>query len=263
MDRIAQIFKSGKKAFIPYITAGYPSTIETIDIMNILVDNGADIIELGFPFSDPTADGPTIQGASQYALDCGFRLSDYFTILEEFRSCNTSTPVVIFSYFNPIFHFGVEAYIEKIKHLGGDAFLIVDLPFEEQEEVLPVLNTLKMHLIQLIAPTTGRERVSKILARASGFVYQIALRGVTGARDSLDTEIFDNAAIVKEITDLPLAVGFGISKAEQIERILPIADGIVIGSAIVKTIHNNLPSFHKPLTAIVQEFAEVIHNPHE
>ena len=259
MDRITKIFNSRKKVFIPYITAGYPSVNETVDIMNILVENGADIIELGFPFSDPTADGVIIQKSSQQALQSGFQGQDYFTIIEKFRANNTDTPLVVFGYFNPIFHFGIKAYVEKIKQLGGDAFIIVDLPFEEQEEVRSVLDEFGMHLIQLIAPTTDTDRARRILSKATGFVYQISLRGVTGVRSEFAADLTENVQKIKGITSLPIALGFGISRAEQINQVLPLVDAIVVGSAIVEVIHNNLPDFHAPLKNKVQELANAIH----
>ena len=259
MDRIKQVFSSGKKVFIPYITAGYPSVSETVDIMDMLVANGADIIELGFPFSDPTADGVMIQQSSQQALQRGFQRQDYFTILERFRANNTSTPLVMFGYFNPIFHYGVKDYAEKIKQLGGDAFLVVDLPFEEQGEVRSILDEFGMHLIQLIAPTTDTERARRILSKATGFVYQISLRGVTGVRKDFADDLADNVERIKGITHLPIALGFGISRAEQIHKVLPLVNAIVVGSAIVEVIHNNLPDFQTPLKNKVQELANAIH----
>ena len=260
MDRIKRVFSSGKKAFIPYITAGYPSTAGTIEIMNILAAHGADIIELGFPFSDPTADGPTIQESSQYALDHRFTLKDYFSVLEKFRSSHPNIPVVIFSYYNPIFHFGIESFVKTVHQLGADAFIIVDLPFEEQAEIRPVIDRYYMHLIQLLAPTTDDKRKQTILAQATGFVYQISLRGVTGTRDTLDFDITDTIRGVKGMTSLPVAVGFGISKAAQIKKILSSVDGIVVGSALVETIRDNLLNFHEPLIEKVRELAQATHS---
>ena len=259
MDRIAQVFSSGRKAFIPYLTAGYPTVDECVTAMNILVDNGADIIELGFPFSDPTADGLTIQESSQYALERGFTLKDYFKILEVFRANHPTTPIVIFGYYNPIFHYGIEAYVKTVKQLGADALLIVDLPFEEQCEVRPIVDQHGIHLIQLIAPTTDTKRLPKILERATGFVYQISLRGVTGVRNSIEGDVVSMLKKMRKMTELPVAVGFGISTVDQIENLRSAVDGIVIGSAIVKTIGNNLPDFRNPLTNQVRSLAQAIH----
>lgn len=259
MNRIDQIFQSANKAFIPYITAGFPSVDETASIMHLLAANGADIIELGLPFSDPTADGKVIQASSQMALDRGLKLNDYFRIIESFRQTDQETPVVVFSYYNPIFHVGVEAFAARAKDAGADAFLIVDLPLEEQQEVRPALDKLGLHLIQLIAPTTPPERAERILAGASGFVYQISLKGVTGVRSSLPPDIAAHVAETKSMTSLPLAVGFGVAEAEQASAVAGVADGVVVGSALVKCIMDNQAGYREPLAALAGELAAATH----
>ena len=260
MNRIDKVFKTGRKVFVPYITAGYPSVDETITIMHDLVANGADIIELGYPFSDPTADGPVIQVSSQQSLEAGFRRDDYFRILSTFREKDQDTPVVVFSYFNPIFNLGVETFARRAKEAGGDGFLVVDVPFEEQPELRPTLDALDLHLIQLIAPTTPQERARTILANATGFVYQIARRGVTGMRTTMAEDASENARLIKDVTDLPIALGFGVSTPEQAAAIASYTDGVVVGSAIVKTITDNLPDYQPSLQNLIKGLADAIHS---
>ena len=259
MDRIENIFNSQERTFIPYITAGVPSAKETIDIMDVLVGNGADIIELGLPFSDPTADGPIIQKSSQHSLDQGFELQDYFSIIEGFRSQNQNTPIVVFSYFNPIFCYGIEPFFEKISSLGADAVLIVDLPYEEQSDVQVTLDKLDIHLIQLIAPTTPDSRAKLLLKNASGFVYQISLRGVTGSRKTMSGDVTSQIKRIRKLTELPIAIGFGISDVDQINLVKSLVDGIVIGSAVVDVIINNGLEYRDPLSKKIREFSEAIH----
>ncbi len=260
MNRIDRTFASGRKVFIPYITAGYPSVAETVKIMHLLVSEGADILELGYPFSDPTADGPVIQKSSQQALVNGFKRESYFRILEEFRGQDSETPVIIFSYYNPIFNMGVEAFAARAAAAGADGMLIVDVPFEEQQQVRPILDALGMHLIQLIAPTTPAARAKQIVEQASGFIYQIARRGVTGVRSDLSSDAAENAAAIKALTDLPVALGFGVSSPEQAGAIAKYADGVVVGSAIVKELSDRLPDYEEALAKLVRELAEAIHS---
>jgi tryptophan synthase alpha chain len=259
MDRIASIFQAGSKALVIYITAGYPSVKETVLIMHTLVENGADIIELGYPYSDPTADGSVIQASSQSALDFGFRPCDYFAILQEFRADNPVTPVVVFGYYNPIYHYGVDPFARKIKECGADALLVVDLPYEEQNEIRPVLDKYQLHLIQLIAPTTSDERARSILETATGFVYQILVKGVTGERNNLESNAVEQTQRIKLLTALPVVLGFGISTAQQAREVAQAADGVVVGSAIVREISNNLPDFQDRLAKRINELAGAVH----
>jgi len=259
MDRIKEIFATRSKVFIAYITAGYPTVTETVKIMRILVENGVDIIELGYPFSDPTADGEVIQESSQTALNNQFRQQDYFTILGEFRNEDTKTPVIVFSYFNPIFSTGVDTFAKNMADAGGDGMLIVDLPFEEQDEIRPILDSYGIHLIQLISPTTSEARARKILNTATGFVYQLSLCGVTGERDTIGDTIPTRTNDIKKLTDLPVTLGFGISKKEQINEIIHVVDGIIIGSAIVRTIRDNIPKYESHLIDKITQFSDSIH----
>ena len=259
MNRLDRVFARGRKAFIPYVTAGYPSVAETVEILHQAVAHGADILELGYPFSDPTADGPVLQVSAQVALQRGFTRPDYFTILRTFRQRDPQTPVVVFSYYNPIFHLGTERFVQTVAEAGADAMLVVDLPFEEQGELRPCLDRAGMHLIQLIAPTTPEARARAILAQASGFVYQIARLGVTVARTELSTERAGQAARLRQWTSLPIALGFGVSTPEQAATVARYTDGVIVGSAIVKTITDHLPDYQAPLQAQVQALADAIH----
>lgn len=260
MNRIDRFFKSGRKAFIPYITVGHPSMAATDTILDILVEEGADIIEFGFPFSDPMADGPVIQASSQQALSNGFTRQGYFETLASFRERHPEVPVVIFTYYNPLFSFGVEAYVAKAAEAGADGMLIVDLPLEEQPQVRPMLDRHELHLIQLIAPTTPETRARQILEHATGFVYQIARRGVTGMQTSLANDASGQSALIKELTDLPVALGFGVSSGEQAKAIAGTTDGVVVGSALVKTVTDHQEAFEEPLRKLARELATAVHS---
>lgn len=259
MNRLDQVFARRRKAFIPYLTAGYPTVAETVAILHQVVAHGADILELGYPFSDPTADGPVLQVSAQVALQRGFTRDDYFRILREFRARDTQTPVVVFSYYNPIYHLGAERFVATAAEAGADAMLVVDLPFEEQGELRPHLDRAGMHLIQLIAPTTPEPRARAILAQASGFVYQIARLGVTGARTELSADLAAQADRLRQWTRLPIALGFGVSTPDQAATVARSTDGVIVGSAIVKTITDHLPDYQAALAAQVQGLADAIH----
>ncbi len=259
MNRIDTFFAKGRKAFVPYITAGHPSADDTLEIMKLLVDNGADIIELGMPFSDPTADGPTIQASSQRALEQGFRREQYFEIIRKFRETDADTPIIAFTYYNPIYHMGIETFSKRLAEVGGDGVLIVDVPFEEQQEVLPMLEANGLYLIQLVAPTTPDTRIKQIVERGGGFIYQIALKGVTGVRDSLSDDAKVNAQRTKSFTGLPVCMGFGVSNGEMASAVASAADGVVVGSALVDCISKHMPNYKEALTNLVQELADASH----
>ena len=263
MNRIDTVFSQldTEAAFVPYITAGHPGVDATPEIMRLLAENGSDIIELGYPFSDPTADGPVIQASSQQALEAGFRRDDYFRIIRRFREHDTTTPIVAFTYYNPVFHYGTEAFIDALHDAGADAMLLVDVPLEEQDEVMDLLQARVMHLIQLIAPTTPDERAREIVARAGGFVYQVGLKGVTGVRKSLADDALDNIARTRKLTDLPVCMGFGVSSGETAAAVARAAAGVVVGSALVNCITENSADYGPALTRLVQELADATHRP--
>jgi len=218
----------GEKGLIVYLVAGDPSLEKTREIILGLDGAGVDVVEVGVPFSDPTADGPTIQSASRRALQNGVTLR-----------MTSEIPVVLFSYYNPIFVYGTERFAERAKEAGVDGVLVVDLPLEEASELRRYTDRSGIDFISLIAPTTSTERIRKISRHATGFLYFISITGVTGTAKPRVSDITRNAERIREVTDLPLVVGFGISTAQQARELAPYFDGTVIGSAVVRLIHEN------------------------
>jgi tryptophan synthase alpha chain len=227
--------RAGHCALIPYLTAGFPEPNATLELMHALARAGADIIELGVPFSDPVADGPTIQRASQIALEQGASLGWVLAQLREFRA-DHDTPVVIFSYINPILRYGWQRFIDDAVAAGAQAVLLTDLPVHADEQIERAIEASPLALIRLVAPTTDPARVRAIAARAQGFIYYIARMGVTGARAELPSELLDAVRALKAVTDVPVAVGFGVSSAAQVESISSVADAVVVGSALIDAI---------------------------
>jgi len=221
---------AGRKALIPYLTAGYPSPAASAAALRSAAEV-ADIVEVGVPFSDPLADGPTIQRSTFEALRQGMTLAG---TLELVARAELSRPVVIFSYLNPILQFGVERFLRRSESLGIAGLLLTDLPAGSDPAVESAVQTSGLDLIRLVAPTTGPERLAATLEGAQGFVYLVARLGVTGARASLDVELEDSVARVRKATTLPLAVGFGISTPAQARAVARMADGVVVGSALVE-----------------------------
>jgi tryptophan synthase alpha chain len=240
MDRIkncfAQLKQQRKTALIPFITAGDPSREISLDLMFSLVNAGADIIELGVAFSDPMADGPIIQQASERALATGINLVQVIDIVKQFRQQNQHTPIVLMGYLNPIEILGYEKFAQLASEAGVDGVLIVDLPPEEAESSLKILQTYNLNMIFLIAPTSNDERIKKIAKYASGYLYYVSLKGVTGSADLDVTQVENKLAQIRNYTDLPLGVGFGIKDAPTAAKIAPISDAVIVGSALVKLI---------------------------
>ena len=243
MSRIKTCFSTlkeqNKKALIPFITAGDPSPEQTVGIMHELVSSGADIIELGVPFSDPMADGPVIQRASERALEKGTNTDDVFNIVAEFRTTNSTTPIILMGYLNPIEVMGYQTFAEKAAKAGVDGLIIVDLPPEEAEEFTKVIKPLELDHIFLISPTTHGERLVKICEVASGFLYYVSLKGVTGSNQLDIDAVNEKLAEIRSNTKLPVGVGFGISNAEIAEAVGRVCDAVVIGSALVQRIADN------------------------
>ncbi len=243
MSRLKNCFvalkEQQKKALIPFITAGDPSIAMTETLMHCLVKAGADIIELGVPFSDPMADGPVIQKASERALSSGTTINDVLDLVRRFREKNTLTPVVLMGYINPIEATGYEKFMQNARAVGVDGLLTVDLPIEEAHSVLPMMKEYELEPIFLIAPTTTESRMKKICAEAQGFIYYVSLKGVTGSGASLDTHAIEQKiGDLREITNLPIGVGFGIKNGETAVQIGKTADAVIVGSALVNTIDN-------------------------
>lgn len=229
--RITEAFEKGK-AFIPFITCGDPSLEITEQIVYAMEEAGADLIELGIPFSDPTAEGPVIQAANVRALSGGVTTDKIFDMVERIRK-NTDIPMVFMTYANVDFSYGTERFIKKAAELGMDGLILPDVPFEEKEEFDIVCKQHGLDLISLIAPTS-HDRIRTIAKEAEGFVYCVSSLGVTGMRSQITTDIGAMVALVKQEKDIPCAVGFGISNPEQAEKMAAQADGVIVGSAIVK-----------------------------
>jgi tryptophan synthase alpha chain len=234
--RFATLRAAGRKALVPYFTAGDPHPQHTVAFMHALVRGGADIIELGVPFSDPMADGPVIQLACERALAHGTGLWDILDMVEAFRREDATTPVVLMGYLNPIETRGIEAFAERARAVGVDGVLIVDLAIEEAQDYLPALRKRGLDCIFLLAPTSPEQRIRAVAHAASGYLYYVSLKGVTGAA-SLDVDaVSAKLAEIRRYSDLPLAVGFGIRDAASARAVGRVADGVVVGSALVSEI---------------------------
>ena len=241
MSRIAQTFQSlqNRKALIPYITAGDPDLAATVQLMHGMADAGADILELGVPFSDPMADGEVIQRAVERALANKVSLQGVLAAVQEFRQNNQHTPVVLMGYLNPIHNMGYEAFAQAAADAGVDGVLTVDSPIEHISPLQAALAARGIDCIFLIAPTTTPERIAAIAEKASGFIYYVSLKGVTGSASLNTAEVAEKVAVLRRHVPLPICVGFGISDAESARQIAAVADGVVIGSRIVKEIEAN------------------------
>jgi tryptophan synthase alpha chain len=259
MGRIEKKFESlrarNEKALIVYLTAGDPSLDATKKLILGLENAGVDILEIGVPFSDPTADGPVIQAASQRALKTGTTLQGVLNLVADVRRVS-EIPVVLFGYFNPIFAYGVGPFAKAAKQAGVDGVLVVDLPPEEAPELRNHTDANGLDFISLVAPTTGKDRLKSILKSATGFLYYISITGVTGTAAPKAVDIAREVGKIRKLTRMPIAVGFGISTAAQAKEIGGIADGIVIGSAVVKLIDENRDS--DDMTEIVCEYVNKI-----
>lgn len=237
----ARLEAQGRKALIPFITAGDPSAEQTVPLMTALVDAGADIIELGVPFSDPMADGPTIQRASERALAKGMSLNGVLALVREFRQGDATTPVVLMGYANPIEAMGREGFAAAAAAAGVDGVLVVDYPPEEADEFGALLQTKGIDLIFLLAPTSTEARIAQVGKVASGYVYYVSLKGVTGS-GALDVDaVAARIPAIRQATGLPVGVGFGIRDAVTAGRLAGVADAIVVGSRIIEEIEQSTP----------------------
>lgn len=243
MSRIQSTFSAlkqqGRKALIPYITAGDPHPASTVKLMHTLVEAGADIIELGVPFSDPMADGPVIQRASERALAHHVGLSRVLQMVQEFRQQDSKTPIVLMGYANPIEAMGADKFIAAAMEADVDGVLTVDYPPEECGEFVTRLRSAEIDPIFLLSPTTEPERVELIVNQASGFVYYVSLKGVTGAQNLDIAEVADKVAAIHAKTNLPIGVGFGVRDAETAKAVARIADAVVIGSSLVQAVEQS------------------------
>ncbi|AND84819.1 tryptophan synthase subunit alpha [Clostridium tyrobutyricum] len=262
MNRIDAKFKELKakneKAMISFITAGDPDFETTAELVYSMEKAGADIIELGVPYSDPIADGPTIQKSSARSLKHGTTILKIMNCVKSIRS-NTEVPLVYLVYYNSVFKYGIEKFISQCREVGIDGIIIPDLPIEERKDILKITDKYEVALIPLIAPTS-KERIKKIVSNASGFIYCVSSNGVTGARSEISTNMDEYMGIVSNCTDIPKAIGFGISNAKMAENLKKYCDGIIIGSAIVKKVDEiedreemleNVKAFVKSVKAVL------------
>lgn len=233
MSKIQEAF-TDKKAFIPFITCGDPDLETTEKIVYSMVENGADLIELGIPFSDPTAEGPVIQGANIRALSKGVTTDEIFDLVRRLRQ-KVTVPMVFMTYANVVYSYDAEKFISTCAEIGIDGLILPDLPFEEKEEFGPICKKYGVDLISLIAPTS-ENRISKIAKEAEGFIYIVSSLGVTGVRSEINTDIPSIVRLIRENTDIPCAVGFGISTPPQAAKMASVSDGAIVGSAIIKLI---------------------------
>lgn len=235
-DTFARLKSEGKKAFVAYVMAGDPDIERSFEVVKGLPAAGVDIIELGLPFTDPMADGPTIQLAGQRALEAGQTLAGTLDMVRRFRDTDQTTPIVLMGYYNPIYIRGVERFLAEAKEAGIDGLIIVDLPPEEDSELCIPAQAAGLNFIRLATPTTDAKRLPTVLQNTSGFVYYVSITGITGAAEAQAADVAPEVARIKASTDLPVIVGFGIKTPETSAAIAGIADGAVVGSAIVARI---------------------------
>ena len=231
MSKIHQAFEKGK-AFIAFITCGDPDLETTAKVVRAAAENGADLIELGIPFSDPTAEGPVIQGANLRALQGGVTTDKIFDLVRELRR-DVTIPMVFMTYANVVYSYGAERFIRTCSEIGIDGLILPDVPFEEKEEFLPICRQYGVDLVSLIAPTS-ENRIAKIVEEAEGFLYIVSSLGVTGTRSEITTDLGSIVSVVREHSDIPCAIGFGISTPEQVRKMAELSDGAIVGSAIIK-----------------------------
>jgi len=261
MSRISETFHNlkleGQKALIPYISCGDPSLEFTEKLVLKLAETGVDLIELGVPYSDPVADGPTIQKASQRALAGGISLEKIFGLAASVRS-RIQTPLILMTYYNPIYRYGVEQFVARALRAGIDGLIVPDFPPEEAGTLKEMTDWAKIDLIFLASPTSTDQRLEKISALARGFIYCVSVTGVTGSRDNIASGLDVFLKRVRSHTDLPLAVGFGISSTETARQVARIADGVIVGSAIIERVEKNLDLINKSSETVINEVCSYV-----
>ncbi|WP_299676802.1 tryptophan synthase subunit alpha [uncultured Roseobacter sp.] len=234
--KFAELAQAGKKAFVAYVMAGDPDFDTSLEVVRGLPGAGVDVIELGLPFTDPMADGPTIQLAGQRALESGMTLARTLDLARTFRKDDQTTPIVLMGYYNPIYSRGVERFLVEAKEAGIDGLIVVDLPPEEDSELCIPAQAAGLNFIRLATPTTDDKRLPRVLQNTSGFVYYVSITGITGAAEAQAGDVGPEVARIKSATDLPLVVGFGVNTPAKSRAIADVADGVVVGSAIVSKI---------------------------
>ncbi|MEY8841225.1 tryptophan synthase subunit alpha [Cribrihabitans sp. XS_ASV171] len=255
--KFAALKTEKKKAFVAYVMAGDPDFDSSLEVVKGLPSAGVDIIELGLPFTDPMADGPTIQLAGQRALEAGMTLDRTLELARRFREGDDSTPIVLMGYYNPIYSRGVDRFLEQAQEAGIDGLIVVDLPPEEDDELCIPAQKAGLNFIRLATPTTDDKRLPRVLQNTSGFVYYVSITGITGAAEADAADVAPEVSRIKAQTDLPIIVGFGINSPEKSQAIASVADGAVVGSAIVSQIGAGKPA-HEVL-AFVKSLADGAH----
>jgi tryptophan synthase alpha chain len=268
-QRFAALRAAGRGGFVTFVTAGDPDPATSLTLIKGLPGAGADLIELGMPFSDPMADGPAIQASSLRALHAGMTLAKTLELVRAFRAGDADTPIVLMGYYNPIYQYGVERFLADAKAAGTDGLIVVDLPPEEDEELcLPALEA-GVNFIRLATPTTDDQRLPAVLRNTSGFVYYVSIMGITGTRSAAEAEVTAAVKRLKRHTDLPVAVGFGIKTPQQAAAVAAVADAAVVGSAIVTRIADRLgadgragPGLVEDVLSLVRQLAEGVRGAH-
>mgnify|MGYP003757641873 CR=1 FL=1 len=251
--RFAALKEEGRSGFVTFLTAGDPDPDTALDILLGLPEAGADLIEIGVPFSDPMADGPSIQLAGQRALKNGQNLKKTLAMVAEFRAGDDETPIVLMGYFNPIYRYGVAAFVAEAHRVGVDGLIVVDTPLEEDEELRVPSETAGIDFIRLVTPATGDDRITDLVSGARGFIYYVSVTGITGAGSALIDDIASGVGRVRQTTELPVAVGFGVRTPDQAADIARVADGVVIGSAIVNIVANGVDEDGSPKAGLADE----------
>ncbi|MDG6995813.1 MAG: tryptophan synthase subunit alpha [Nitrososphaerota archaeon] len=264
MSRIAETFRRLKErneaAFMPYVACGDPSAEFTVELANTLIQNGADLLEFGIPFSDPIADGPTIQNASVRALRAGMHPDIAFEVARKIRNQNAQIPIVVMTYYNLVMHGGVEKFVSKMKEIGLDGLIVPDLPIEESADLEKLVHEIGVDLVHLVSPRSSDARIKEITSRSSGFVYLVSVEGTTGAREKVENRALNLIKRVKEISreQIPLAMGFGISRPEHVKSIVGAgADGVIVASKIID-LYSKDPTNPKMHLAEIAEFANAM-----
>ncbi len=257
MSRIESAFKN-KKAFIPFITAGYPNINKTEDFIYKMVSAGADLIEIGIPFSDPVAEGPVIQESSQKALAAGTNLDNIFELVKKVRK-KVNIPLVFMTYVNPVFRYGYDNFFKQCSVIGIDGIIIPDLPFEEKNEISEYAKKYGIKIVSLIAPTS-QQRIEDIAKEAEGFLYVVSSMGVTGERNEIKTDLKSIVDSVKKVTSVPTAIGFGIHSPQQANQMSKISDGVIVGSAIIKIIKQHGTDADKYIYDYVKSMKDSMNN---
>ena len=248
--RIKKVFEKKNKKLVTFTTAGDPDLDTSFEIINTIINNGADIIEIGMPFSDPMADGPTIQESSVRSIKNGTKITDVFEIVKRVRSFNNEIPVILMGYYNSIYNLGINNFTKKCAETGVDGLIIVDLQPEEDSELLIKLKKENIDLIRLITPTTDNNRLKTILSNSSGFLYYVTITGTTGQKSANLEELEKSINKIRSASNLPIVAGFGIKSKKDVEDISAYTDGVVVGSSIVNIIKNNIQNKDKMMNEI-------------